>query len=390
MNIEIFYQRTQVLNHRLTDLYQTASVLPWIPSELLPQAFKELYTTSKMVQLAAEEMYQQNEELIQSRNLLETQRQHYQELFEFAPVAYLITDQQGIIKEANRAASLLLNIAQNFLIGKPIIIFIPQEQKEAFYSELIHISQSQQIQEILLPLKPRHSNKFDACLTVQSLPHNQEQPQTLHWVIRQIHAHQRLESTTLLTDKDLIAHRPIHKHSQGETISLNPLLIYYVNKGLVKLSTFRETGEEVLTGLATSGMVFSSSMTDIAIYQATALADVELVPIYLSETTTEFPHLNDFLLPKMQQRLKQTEAFLLIATKHKVQERLHYLLNLLKQQIGESVPEGTRLTFRLTHEDIASACGTTRVTITRLMGKLKQEGIISFDQKKHIICKDSP
>jgi CRP-like cAMP-binding protein len=43
---------------------------------------------------------------------------------------------------------------------------------------------------------------------------------------------------------------------------------------------------------------------------------------------------------------------------------------------------------RFTHEDIASACCTTRVTITRLMGILEQIGLISFDSKNHIILKN--
>ncbi|BDI20117.1 hypothetical protein ANSO36C_59190 [Nostoc cf. commune SO-36] len=105
MNTEKFIQRTEVLHKRLADLYQTASVLPWIPADLLPQAFKELYNTLKIVQLAAEELYQQNEELLQTRKWLEAERQHYQDLFELAPDAYLVTNPEGIIQEANHHRS---------------------------------------------------------------------------------------------------------------------------------------------------------------------------------------------------------------------------------------------------------------------------------------------
>ncbi|MBD0389054.1 MAG: Crp/Fnr family transcriptional regulator, partial [Nostoc sp. C3-bin3] len=73
---------------------------------------------------------------------------------------------------------------------------------------------------------------------------------------------------------------------------------------------------------------------------------------------------------------------------HRVQERLQNLLQILKGEIGETVPQGTRLSVRFTHEEIASACCTTRVTITRLMGILEQLCLISFDSKNHIILKD--
>jgi PAS domain S-box-containing protein len=384
MNLELFVKRAEILHQHLADLYQTATVLPWIPWDLLPQAFKELYSTSKMVQLAAEELYQQNEELIQTRNCLETQRQHYQDLFEFAPAAYLVTDQQAIIKEANRSAANLLNIAQNFLIGKPLINFISREHHPFFYNELIHISKSEQIREIFLPIQPRHSNYFDAYLIVQSSYNQHEKKTKLHWLIRQIYTTEQVKSIAIHNPSNLFVHRPIYKYSKGENISLYPLLIWYVNKGLVKLSTFSETGGEILTGLATSGMIFGFSLTSLPIYQATALAEVELVSFYLSEIEV-LPSLTEVILPKIQQRLQQTEKFLFIAVQRKVEDRLHNLLQLLEQHIGESVTGGTRLAFRLTHEDIASACGTTRVTITRLLGKFQDEGIISYDNKKHII-----
>ncbi|MBK1989597.1 PAS domain-containing protein [Sphaerospermopsis aphanizomenoides BCCUSP55] len=387
MNRELFFRRAEILHQYLADLYQTAHVLPWLPADLVPQAFKELYTTSKIVQLAAEEVYQQTEELLQTNNLLETERQHYRELFEFAPEAYLVTNQQGIIQEANQAAAELLNISQNFLVGKPIINFIPREQYQHFYSELIQISKSPQTREILLPLKPRHGNCFDASLTVKYRLNQDQQPTILYWSIRKTSQIQPEKSTSFQSYKDLIGNRPQNKHSKGETIPLNPLLIFYVVQGLVKLSTFSETGEEVLTGLITPGMIFSPRMTSLPIYQATAITDVEIVSIYVSEMTV-LPSLSHTLLPKIEQRLQQTESLLAIAARKKVEDRLLDLLELLKQQIGEPVPQGTRLAFRLTHQDIANACCTTRVTITRLLGQLQQQGIISFDQQKHIIYRE--
>lgn len=387
MNIEQFIQRAESLHSRLADLYQTASVLPWIPPDLLPQAFKELYSTSRMVQLAAEELYQQNEELIQTRNLLEAERQRYQDLFEFAPDGYLVTNTEGIIQEANRAAAKLLNASKPLLVGKPMINFIPQAERRRFRTEFIQLSQSDIVREILAPIQQRHGDFFDAGFTVAVVRNQHGKPAALCWLLRNISERHRLESANVNDEEDFSQNRPLHKYSKGETIPLNPLVIWYVRQGLVKLSTFCETGEEVLVGLATAGMVFGSSMTFLAIYQATALADVELVSIYMAEMTTT-PSLSIALLPKINQRLKQTEAFLVISGRRRVQERLHHLLELLKQHVGQPVPGGTRLSVRFTHEDFASACCTTRVTITRLMGKLQQEGIISLDATKHIILKN--
>ncbi|AFZ23214.1 PAS domain S-box [Cylindrospermum stagnale PCC 7417] len=387
MNIEQFIQRAEALHKRLADLYQTASVLPWIPPDLLPQAFKELYSTSKMVQLAAEELYQQNEELLQTRNLLEAERQRYQDLFELAPDGYLVTNAQGIIQEANRAAVQLLNVSKHFLVGKPIVNFIPIEERQRFRGELIQVSPSERVREILARLQQRDGEIFDAALTVAVVQDQHGSPSVLRWLVRDISERQRVGSSVVNNQDDFKQNRHVNKYAKGETIPLNPLVTWYVCQGLVKLSTYCETGEEVLTGLAAESMVFGSNLTSLPIYQATALTDVELVSIYIAEIAVS-PSLSHTLLPKVNQRLQQTEFFLAIAGRRRVQDRLYYLLQLLKQQVGQPVPGGTRLIARFTHEDIASACCTTRVTITRLLGKLQQEGVISFDPKKHIIFRD--
>jgi len=43
------------------------------------------------------------------------------------------------------------------------------------------------------------------------------------------------------------------------------------------------------------------------------------------------------------------------------------------------------LPYNLTHAQIGSAIGSTRVTVTRLMGKLRRQGIISI-QNDNSIC----
>lgn len=384
MNIEQFIQSTQALQSRLADLYQTASVLPWIPPELLPQAFKELYSTSKMVQLAAQELYQHHEELIKTRNWLEAEHQRYQDLFEFAPESYLVTNREGIIQEANLAAAQLLNVSRQLLLGQPIVNFVRLEEREPFSSEISQLYHSDGVRELVVQLQRNQSESFDAAVTVGVVRNQQGKANSLGWLLRNINEREKKNTELINNDSDLIKNRSVHKYTKGDNIPLNPVLVWYVRQGLVKLNTFCETGEETLIGLAAQDMVFGSSMTSLPIYQATALEDVELTSIYVAEIAVN-PILSHILLPKINQRLQQTESFLAIAGKRRVEERLYHVLQFFKQQIGEPVPEGTRLRVRLTHEDIASACCTTRVTITRLMGKLQQEGLISFDSKKYII-----
>ncbi|BAY23279.1 Crp/Fnr family transcriptional regulator [Calothrix sp. NIES-2100] len=387
MNQQPFFQSTEVLHKRLADLYQTATVLPWVPSEMLPQAFEELHHTSKTLQLAVEELYQQNEELIRTQNFLATEHQRYQDLFEYAPDAYLVTNALGTIHEANQMAAKLLNVDKQFLIGKPITNFIPLKEREQVRSKINRLSESDRNTELFVRLQQLHGDIFNAALTVAAVRNQQGEVISLRWLIRNITARNKWESSEIKSISSIIRERPLSKYIKGDNIPLNPLKILHVCRGWVKLSTFCETGEEVLMGLAGAGMIFGSSMTSLTIYQAKALSEVELVSIHVSEITAS-PHLSHNFLPKINQRLQQTESLLAISGKRQVQERLRYLLEFLKQEIGEPLPEGIRLNARLTHEDIASACCANRVTITRFLSKLKQLGVISFDSHRHMILKD--
>jgi CRP-like cAMP-binding protein len=384
VNIEGLFQRTGVMRQHLLNLYQTTIALPWISSDLLPQAFKELHTTLKMLLAVIDELHQQNEEFVQTRDLVEIERQHYQELFEYLPVGYLHTNLQGIIEDANQEAGRLLNISQKFLVGKPLISFIVQECQQYFCHELIQLSKSDQVTQLSLVLKPRYSSSFNACLIVRSCFNLHSNQRNLYWLIQKSSTSRTVDMPAIDMHQQILQDRQIHKYSKGDNIPLSNTFLGYVIQGLVKLSTLSQTGTEIMTGLVTSGMVFGSTMTNLSLYEATAISNVELVLIYVSEMRA-IPNLNEILLPKIKQRLQQTESFLFIISHYNVEDRLISLLEMLKSELGEPVVEGTRLLFRMTHEDIANACNSTRVTITRLLKKLQKQGKIKYDADKHII-----
>jgi CRP-like cAMP-binding protein len=383
-NLEVFYQR-------LAHLQETASALLWISPDLFPEAFKELITTSTILRLTAEELCQQKEELVRKQYLLDREYQSYRDLFELIPEAYLITSESGIIEAANRAACNLLNVSKQFLVGKLIFNFAATEQYQHSSYEAIPISQWDKGRESV-PLQ-QHTSNFSNTAMVSVVKNKQSQLGNKYWLIRKKSPSPQVELESLSTstnyncyDCDISTNRPIHKYSKGETIPLNPSIICYLRQGSVKLSTFYETGEEVLLGLAIPEMVFGST-TSLDTYQATALSDVELVRISEAEIAVN-PFLSHILLPKIKQRSRQAECFLFISGRRRVEKRLQHLLLFLKEEIGQSVAKGIRLPIRLTHEELASACCTTRVTITRLMSKLQQQSFISVDAKNHIIIND--
>ncbi len=389
MNVELFAQQIQNIHWRLAEIYEGAQdslepTLNW----LLPTAFKELGTASEELQVAVEALHKQAEELEASRAQVEAERLRYQNLFEFMPCAYLVTDLQGKILEANYAATTLLNIEQRFLQDKLLVSFIPPQERRAFRSKLAQLNTSNWIQEWIVRLQPRQGELLDTSMSVAVVRNSQGNLLTLRWIVRDITQQRRVLRVLQSNDYNPCEDRPKYLYCKGETIPLESQTVWLVHRGLVKLSTMGERGEEILVGLVGPSLPFSSGMTSLNIYQAIALSEkVELVSISLSEIAASSP-LSQALLPKINQRLQQTEFLLAISGRRQIQERLHYLLKFLKKEIGHKVAQGTRLKVRFTHQDLADACGTTRVTITRLLGKLQKEGKIAFDSKHHIILRE--
>ncbi|HEY9671211.1 MAG TPA: Crp/Fnr family transcriptional regulator [Waterburya sp.] len=183
---------------------------------------------------------------------------------------------------------------------------------------------------------------------------------------------------------DLREGRRLHFYAKGEGIPLVSQGVWQVCQGIVQLSTVCQNGEEVWLGWAAPSTFFGQWFSLLQSYQATALCDTHLIWFSLAEINAS-PRLAHVVLQQMVRRMRQTEALLAIAGQRRVEDRLYSLLLLMQQEMGQPLAEGTRLEVRLTHQNLANAIGTTRVTVTRLLSKLKSEGAFTLDRDRHMI-----
>ncbi len=89
------------------------------------------------------ELEMQNEELRRTQQELETSRNKYAELYDFAPLGYFVLDQTGLILEANLTGSGLLGKARSLLIGKPLASFVKEEDGDALYLHFRQVLETQ-------------------------------------------------------------------------------------------------------------------------------------------------------------------------------------------------------------------------------------------------------
>ncbi|MCY7406059.1 MAG: Crp/Fnr family transcriptional regulator [Alkalinema sp. CAN_BIN05] len=175
---------------------------------------------------------------------------------------------------------------------------------------------------------------------------------------------------------------------RGQVIPLYEQDIWLVYRGVVQLSTLYPSGDEAILGLISPLMPFGEQLSLMQPYSAVALSNVDLMRLNWQEVL-QSPEMMQCMFGQMKRRLQQSESLLAIASYRRVEDRLVEFLALLKRETslpitlnGKSL---NRITIRLTHQHFANAIGTTRVTITRLLGQLRDRGILDFDDTRHII-----
>lgn len=121
--------------------------------------YEEMQTSLEAAKVVEEELFRQNQQAI-------AQYQHYYDLFQSSPDAYLVTDADGVILEANRAIATLLNVPQNYLPGKPLAVYIAQIDRQSFRTLLNQLPFVNDVQNWEINLCPRHAELFAAVLKV--------------------------------------------------------------------------------------------------------------------------------------------------------------------------------------------------------------------------------
>jgi CRP-like cAMP-binding protein len=182
----------------------------------------------------------------------------------------------------------------------------------------------------------------------------------------------------------LYQERTLQHFEAGQRIPLREPELWVVARGLVTLTTSYASGDEGLLGLLGPLMPFGLPLSWVAPYDATALTAVDLLRLSMVEIERS-PELAWQLFSTLIQRHRQAEALLALMGQRRVEDRLKEFLKLLGQEFGERTPTGVRLTVRLTHQHIANALGTTRVTVTRMLGLLRQAGWLDLDPQRHLV-----
>ena len=177
--------------------------------------------------------------------------------------------------------------------------------------------------------------------------------------------------------------------SAGSVVPLLKNNLWIVVRGMVKLGAVSVHGDELLLGLAGPNEPFGEPLSTVEAYEAVTLTDCDLLCVTLSEVN-ETPELARKLLDAVVLRYRLSEYLLSLLGLRRVEERVRGFLELLAQDYGVPCDQGLRLNLRLTHQEMASALSTTRVTVTRVIGLLRDQGWLEIDSQRHLVITHLP
>ena len=174
--------------------------------------------------------------------------------------------------------------------------------------------------------------------------------------------------------------------------SVVPLLrnnIWLVVRGMVKLGAVSVHGDELLLGLVGPGEPFGESLSTVEAYDAVALTNCDLLCLTTIDIK-QSPELALAMMDAIAARYRQAESLLALLGLRRVEDRLRGFLELLAQDYGQPCEDGLKLNVRLTHQELASALSTTRVTVTRVLGLLREEGWLQIDAERCLVISHLP
>lgn len=162
----------------------------------------------------------------------------------------------------------------------------------------------------------------------------------------------------------------------GKLITLEADFYWLLQQGTVKCSTLTKSGAITLGYWGINDLI-GQPLSLVSPYRVKCLTEVTACQIPL-EQTGKITHL-------IRHQVRQREELLYILRLENVYSRLSQILVWLSQKFGREVDLGSLIELRLTHQDLAELIGATRVTITKFINQLEQEGFLSRPRRNTFI-----
>lgn len=163
--------------------------------------------------------------------------------------------------------------------------------------------------------------------------------------------------------------------------------IYFIEKGRVRLTRLSPDGRTVILALLGPGDLIGEAAWETGEHDSYGETLEETRMYQLSRESFENlvrtnPEFGLRLIQVIGFRLKQAQARIEDLVFRQVPSRVARLLVSLAEHHGKVTPNGIRVEFPLTHQEIADMVGSSRVTVTQVLNRFRASQWIGIESKR--------
>lgn len=163
--------------------------------------------------------------------------------------------------------------------------------------------------------------------------------------------------------------------------------VYFLRAGKVKIHQLSPLGREVILWFCFAGEIFG--LAEVArgggrVVNAQACAGSEVLTVSRDRFTKYVharPHVAMLSMQVLSSRLRVLGEMVVNLVSDDVDTRIIKLIVRLGARYGVRTGNEIALQIPLTHQEIADMVGTSRQTVTSVLGALKRRGVISIDNR---------
>jgi CRP/FNR family transcriptional regulator len=209
--------------------------------------------------------------------------------------------------------------------------------------------------------------------------------------LRNVPLFRDFETTELSEVAQLITTRQYGKHQTIFREGDPGQTFYLILSGSVAIVRVAADGRETILSILKERDFFGEmSVFDLAVRAAgvRTLTDVEVGVIERDDFLAlidRSPRIGRLLVIALSDRLRAANRLISATTSQDIRSRLASLLLNLMQNFGEpTATGGTRITLRLTNQEMANMIGTTRETVNRTLNRFWDERLIDM-RTAHVV-----
>jgi putative nucleotidyltransferase with HDIG domain/PAS domain S-box-containing protein len=160
---------------------------------LIDKLIHDISRSLEALQVAVREADLRTEADLSAARALEAESRQFQDFFEFAPDAYLVTDSQMVIQRSNQMAATMLQMDRDCLKNKPLTLLIAESDRPAFHASLTQVWSEGQKRDWKLRLQPGESPALPVYVNVRAQRDHRDEPTRLLWLFRDARERQEEE-----------------------------------------------------------------------------------------------------------------------------------------------------------------------------------------------------